>query len=78
MACIALAVSTVGLAAAPASADTAQAWGYGGNGQLGNGSTASSNVPVFVTNLSTDVVAVAGGELPQPGDPKRCSQGVGI
>jgi len=50
------------VAAAPAltPAGTAQAWGYNGYGQLGNGSTTQSNIPVNVSNL-TNVTAVVGG-----------------
>ncbi|HEY4993345.1 MAG TPA: hypothetical protein VII33_14820 [Nakamurella sp.] len=39
---------------------TVWAWGWGGLGQLGNGGTADSAVPVQVSGLS-DVTAVAGG-----------------
>jgi len=39
---------------------TVRAWGYGTGGALGNGSTASSDVPVQVSNLTT-VTAIAGG-----------------
>jgi alpha-tubulin suppressor-like RCC1 family protein len=35
-------------------------WGYGGNGQLGNGSTANSNVPVAVSGITTAIAIAAG------------------
>jgi len=41
---------------------TVWAWGFNGQGQLGNGGTTSSNYPVKVTSLS-DVKAIAAGEL---------------
>jgi alpha-tubulin suppressor-like RCC1 family protein len=52
------------VAAAPASATSAGvvAWGYNGYGELGNGTTTSSDVPVAVSGLS-EVTAFAGGEL---------------
>ena len=38
------------------------AWGFNSNGQLGNGSTTSSNIPVQVSlPVSTVVTAIAGG-----------------
>lgn len=40
---------------------TVWAWGYNGQGQLGNGSKTSSSVRVQVSNLS-NVVAIAGGD----------------
>jgi alpha-tubulin suppressor-like RCC1 family protein len=41
--------------------NTARAWGWNLNGQLGNGNKINSKVPVQVSNLSA-VIAVAGGE----------------
>jgi alpha-tubulin suppressor-like RCC1 family protein len=40
---------------------TVMAWGSGGEGQLGNGATASSDVPVPVSGLSEKVTAIAAG-----------------
>ena len=39
---------------------TVWAWGFNGNGELGNGINANSNVPVRVMNL-TGVIAISGG-----------------
>lgn len=39
----------------------AYAWGYGGDGELGNGGSGTSSVPVAVTGMSSGVTAVAGG-----------------
>jgi alpha-tubulin suppressor-like RCC1 family protein len=39
---------------------TVWAWGYGGYGELGNGNTGSSDVPVQVSGLSNVMVIAAG------------------
>jgi alpha-tubulin suppressor-like RCC1 family protein len=41
---------------------TVQCWGYNYDGELGNGGTANSNVPVAVKNLSL-TVGLSGGEF---------------
>src|SRR5580692_3479573 len=56
-----LAAFGLGLCACTARADMAVAWGYNGYGQLGNGTTTNSNVPVAVSGLSSGVTAVGAG-----------------
>jgi len=46
------------ISASQVSADAVVAWGYNNNGQLGNGTTTDSNVPVPVSDLGDDVTAV--------------------
>ncbi|MEA2334272.1 MAG: hypothetical protein QOG40_762, partial [Solirubrobacteraceae bacterium] len=53
--------STLVPASAWGSSYGAVAWGQGSSGELGNGSTVRSNLPVAVKGLST-VSALAGGE----------------
>ncbi len=40
---------------------TVKCWGYGGDGELGNGSTANSSVPVTVAKYTEPVLANGGG-----------------
>jgi alpha-tubulin suppressor-like RCC1 family protein len=42
-------------------AGAALCWGFNSKGQLGNGSTTSSNVPLAVTGLGTGVLAIGAG-----------------
>jgi len=46
------------------SAGAALCWGYGFNGQLGNGGTADSTVPVAVATLTSSITAVTTGGFP--------------
>ena len=41
---------------------TVWAWGYNGVGELGNGSTSDSAIPVQVQGLPTNIVAIAAGQ----------------
>ena len=45
-----------------AQADALEAWGYNYDGELGNGTTTNSNVPIAVTGMSSGVTAIAAGE----------------
>lgn len=49
--------------ALPATSNAPTCWGLGGNGQLGNGGTGSSAVPVPVSGLTTATTLSAGGTL---------------
>lgn len=39
-----------------------QCWGYNYYGQLGNGSTANSSIPVYVAGLTSGIISVAAGK----------------
>ena len=44
------------------SGGTVKCWGYGGYGQLGNGSTSNQTTPVQVSNISTATSISAGSD----------------
>ncbi|MEK7748305.1 MAG: hypothetical protein AAB300_04450 [Nitrospirota bacterium] len=44
------------------SVGTVQCWGYNESGQLGNGSTTRSSLPVPVSNITTAIAIAAGGD----------------
>ena len=50
-------------ACAVTAAGGVQCWGYGGYGQLGNGASADSHVPVGASGLTSGFVAVAAGDF---------------
>ena len=59
---------------------TVKSWGYGGYGELGNGSLGSTSTPVKVSNLSS-IVAVTAGDyhslfLSRDGTVKACGRNV--
>lgn len=59
---IAVALAIAPAATASAASFGAEAWGYNGSGQLGNGSTTISGVPVPVPGLTGVIAVAAGGE----------------
>lgn len=56
---VAVSVLSTSADAAPTGGGTLWSWGWNGNGQLGNGMTTDSHVPLQVPGL-TQVVAVGG------------------
>ena len=56
-----LAMALVLLATPRARAQALEAWGFNGDGELGNGSKTNSNQPVAVTGMSSGVTAISGG-----------------
>jgi alpha-tubulin suppressor-like RCC1 family protein len=62
LAALAVAMSLVAAASASAAPYGAASWGYNGSGQLGNGSTTISRVPLAVSVLSGVTAVAAGGE----------------